>query len=79
MLNQALSDVRILDFTRHVGGPYRIMLMADQGADVIKAELPGTGDVIRRLGSYPSDIPHPKRGLFFRPCKDCWTGNYINR
>ena len=65
MPNQALSDIKILDFTQHVAGPYCTKLMADQGADVIKVERPGTGDLARRLGPYPGDVPNPeKSGLF---------------
>ena len=65
MPDQALSDIKVLDFTQHVAGPYCTKLMADQGADVIKVERPGTGDVARRLGPFPGDAPHPeKSGLF---------------
>lgn len=65
MPDQALSHIKVLDFTQHVAGPYCTKLMADQGADVIKVERPGTGDVARRLGPYPGDVPHPeKSGLF---------------
>ena len=65
MPDQALCNIKVLDFTQHVAGPYCTKLMADQGADVIKVERPGTGDLARRLGPYPDDIPHPERsGLF---------------
>ena len=65
MPDQALCNIKVLDFTQHVAGPYCTKLMADQGADVIKVERPGTGDVARRLGPYPDDVPHPERsGLF---------------
>ena len=65
MPDQALSHIRVLDFTQHLAGPYCTKLMADQGADVIKVERPGIGDVARRLGPFPGDAPHPeKSGLF---------------
>jgi len=65
MPDQALCNIKVLDFTQHVAGPYCTKLMADQGADVIKVERPGTGDLARRLGPYPDDVPHPERsGLF---------------
>ena len=65
MPDQALGNIKVLDFTQHVAGPYCTKLMADQGADVIKVERPGTGDVARRLGPYPDDIPHPERSGIF--------------
>ncbi|MCE2462958.1 MAG: CoA transferase [Dehalococcoidia bacterium] len=65
MSEQALSDVKVLDFTHHIAGPYCTKLLATYGADVIKVERPGVGDVSRRLGPFPGDVPHvEKSGLF---------------
>lgn len=45
-----LNGVRILDLTSMISGPMAAMLLADQGADVIKIEPPA-GDLMRHYGS----------------------------
>src|SRR3990170_4517083 len=65
MAESALSDVRVIDLSQGVAGPYCTKLLADYGAEVIKVEPPATGDVSRRLGPFPDDLPHAeKSGLF---------------
>ncbi len=46
-----LSDVRIVDLTQALAGPYCTMLLADMGADVIKVEPPA-GDGVRLIGPH---------------------------
>lgn len=46
-----LEDVKVLDFSRFVSGPYATMLLADMGAEVIKVERPGGSDD-RELGPH---------------------------
>ncbi len=45
-----LAGYRIIDVTQMISGPMATMLLADQGADVIKVEPPGMGDLTRALG-----------------------------
>ena len=47
----ALDGIRIVDMTAMITGPLATMILADQGAEVIKVEPPGIGDVMRYLGS----------------------------
>ena len=46
-----LHGFRILDLSAVVSGPYGTMILADQGADVIKVEPPGRGDFTRSAGN----------------------------
>ena len=48
-MDKALSGVRILDFSHLLQGPFATQLLADMGADVIKVERAGPGDLFRSM------------------------------
>lgn len=47
----ALDGVRVIDLTTMISGPLGTMILADQGADVIKVEAPGGGDYARHVAT----------------------------
>src|SRR5204862_540132 len=46
-----LEGIRVIELANFIAGPFAAMLLADMGADVIKIELPGRGDLSR--ASFP--------------------------
>jgi CoA:oxalate CoA-transferase len=47
-----LDGIKILDFTQVYSGPFCTLLLRDLGAEIIKVERPGSGDLTR------NDVPH---------------------
>ena len=66
MGEQVFSDITVVDLTRGIAGPYCTKLLASFGAEVIKVENPGEGDVTRSMGPFPDDeFNLEKSGLYF--------------
>ena len=47
MQMSSLANLKVLDLTTHLSGPYCSMILADHGADVVKVEKPNGGDPLR--------------------------------
>ena len=56
------EGVRVLDLSRMLAGPYGSMLLADQGAEVVKIEEPDGGDPMRVMG--PPFLPDGESAYF---------------
>lgn len=66
-MDKPLAGIRVLSFEIQVAGPYCSMMLADQGASVVKVEQPGSGDTAR--GGAPmltNDAGEAQSGYFLR-------------
>jgi crotonobetainyl-CoA:carnitine CoA-transferase CaiB-like acyl-CoA transferase len=61
----SLSDIRIVDLTQMLSGPYATMMLADHGADVVKIEAP-EGDMVRPVGPYRAGDERKILGGYFQ-------------
>ncbi len=51
-MSKPLENVIVLDLTRVLVGPFCTMMLSDLGAEIIKVEIPGTGDDSRAFGPF---------------------------
>ena len=63
---QPLAGIKVLDFSQIMMGPVATQLLADHGADVLKIERPGSGDIFRRALVDPDGPEHPAFGAVNR-------------
>ena len=53
---QPLNDIKVIDFSRVLAGPYCTMILADLGAEVVKIEEPARGDEARGVGPFLNGV-----------------------
>ena len=61
----ALCDIRIVDLTQMLAGPFGTMMLADHGAEIIKVESP-QGDMTRPGGPFHGDDQQRTHGGYFQ-------------
>jgi len=56
MARKTFEGLRVIDLTRYIAGPYCGQLLADMGAEVIKVEKPGVGEISRTVRPAKGDV-----------------------
>ena len=64
-LDRPLEGIRVLSLTGALFGPYCGLILADLGAEVIKVERPGFGDMSREWGPFFPNVQGPDKSGYF--------------
>jgi crotonobetainyl-CoA:carnitine CoA-transferase CaiB-like acyl-CoA transferase len=62
MAGSPLSGLRVLDLGTRIAAPFCAGLLGEQGAEVVKIEQPGTGDFMREIGPFVTDVDDAEAG-----------------
>ena len=60
-----LNDIRVIDASTGIAGPYAGKMLADCGAEVIKLELPDAPDFSRGTGAFAGGLPHSEKSALY--------------
>ena len=63
--SKPLADIRLIDLTHMLAGPYAGMILADLGCDTVKVEPPGRGEGTRRLLEHDASNSLNGMGAYF--------------
>ena len=69
-MKQALEGIKVIDFSQLLQGPYATQMLGDLGADIIKIERYGTGDIYRGMTFFNQWIAGDES-----PCFMAWNRN----
>lgn len=64
-MDKPLAGIAVLSCEVQIAGPYCTMMLGDQGADVVKVEQPGTGDVARNVAPILTGEQGEQRSGYF--------------
>jgi crotonobetainyl-CoA:carnitine CoA-transferase CaiB-like acyl-CoA transferase len=56
-----LAGFRVVDFSQNVAGPFCTQILVDTGADVVRVERPGRGEVLEEFGLGRDEIARLQR------------------